>query len=337
MSVDIGIAGLGRHALGRILPVIEAHAELNLVAAWTHSDTGAAQLRERGIAGTTNDFGQFLAMPMDLVYVASPTGLHFEHSAAVLAAGLHAWVEKPIASSLHEARQLVAMAAAGGRMLTEAFMFPWHDQARVLRQALAERMIGELRTASFTFSFPHLDPGNFRYDPTLGGGAWLDHACYLVKALDHYLGGDWTLLGGCLDQASHNVDIAGTALLRRDTDGVLATLDWGFGRTYINEIQLTGEHGRLLVESAFTKPASRACNIILEDASGRRSTLPVSPQDPYSRMIAGFMQQFANKSSWQAIREDILRHAERYFALQALLANHGTPLQQADGGAAPPT
>ena len=319
MTIRIGIAGFGNHALGRILPVIEADQRLTLAAIWTRSESSQALLRERGHTGITGDFAQFLSTPMDVVYVASPTGLHFEHTAAILKAGHHVWVEKPIGTSLEDVRQVVAMAESGNRMLTEAFMFPWHAQATAIRQVLAEGTIGKLRLVSLTFCFPHLAPDNFRYDPKRGGGAFLDHACYLVKALDSYVGGAWTVLGGCIEHGQYTVDISGAAQLRRSTDDVIANLNWGFGSTYINEIQFVGERGRMLVESAFTKPASRSCNIILEDGQGNQSTVPVTREDPYGRMIDGFIQQFGKPADWHGIRQDILRHAERYFALHALL------------------
>lgn len=319
MTLRIGIAGFGNHALGRMLPVIDANEGLSLVAAWTGSETRQALLRERGCTGIAADFSQFLDLPMDVVYVASPTGLHYAHTAAILAAGHHAWVEKPLATSLDEVRTLVARAEAGQRMLTETFMFPWHAQAAVIRQALAENRIGALRSVALTFCIPHLAPHDFRYKPELGGGAFLDHACYLVKALDSYLGGEWTVLGGCLDHAQHAVDVAGAALLRREADGVVASLDWGFGRSYINEIRIVGERGRMLVESAFTKPTSRACDIIVEDGQGRQSMLPVTREDPYARMFEGFVQQYATPACWHAIRQDLVGHAERYFTLQSAL------------------
>jgi predicted dehydrogenase len=177
---------------------------------------------------------------------------------------------------------------------------------------------------SLAFCFPHLAANNFRYRPELGGGAFLDHACYLVKALDVYADGTWTILGGCLDHAQYAVDITGAAQLRRDEDGLVANLNWGFGHSYINEMQVIGERRRMQVESAFTKPAARSCDIILEDAAGKQSTLPVTREDPYGRMIEGFIEQYADPAGWHGIRQDILRHAERYFALRSRLQHYQT-------------
>jgi NDP-hexose-3-ketoreductase len=319
MSIRIGIAGCGSHALARIVPLLEASTELRLVAVWTRSASTQALLRDRGVAGVGGDFERFLATDMDVVYIASPTGCHFEHAAAALRAGRHVWVEKPLVSTIADARALVALAEQTGRMLAECFMFTWHAQAEAIRQTLTQERLGELRLLSLVFCFPHLPPDNFRYDPALGGGAWLDHACYLVKALDTYAAGDWELLGGCLEQGSYAVDISGAAQLRRTSDGLIANLNWGFGHSYVNELQAIGTRGRMLVESAFTKPATRTCDINLEDSTGQRSTLVIRPENPFARMLEGLPRQLGNPACWAGMRRDILAQAERLFGLHNLL------------------
>jgi len=321
MKTRIGLAGCGSHALNRIVPLLQAHAELELVAVWARKAQTQALLHERGIKGVYGDFDEFLAQDIDVVYIASPTGCHFAHAAAVLRAGKHVWVEKPLACTLAETRTLVELADRSKLMLAEAFMFTWHAQAAAIRQALAQDVIGAPRLASFTFCFPHLQADNFRYDPALGGGAWLDHACYLVKALVFYFGGEWTLLGGCLEHDGYAVDVRGAAQLRRVSDGMLAQLAWGFGHGYVNEMQVVGERGRMLVESAFTKPATRACDITLEDSRGAQSRIAVPPENPFARMLDGLTRQLRDSTGWPALRHELIAHAERFFALRAQL--HG--------------
>jgi dTDP-3,4-didehydro-2,6-dideoxy-alpha-D-glucose 3-reductase len=325
MSIRIGIAGCGSHALGRIVPLLEASVDLCLVAVWTRNPSTQAQLRERGIKSVTSDFQDFLATDMDVVYIASPTGCHFEHAAAVLRSGRHAWVEKPLVSNISDARELVALAARSGRMLAECFMFTWHAQAQAIRQTLAQDLLGELRLLSLTFCFPHLQADNFRYDPALGGGAWLDHGCYLVKALDCYFPGEWELLGGYLEHGDHAVDISGAAQLRRASDGLIANLNWGFGYSYVNELQVIGARGRMLVESAFTKPAARSCNILLEDSMGQRSTLVVNPGNSFASMLEGFTRLLDIPACWAETRQEIVVQAERFFALHKLLKTASKP------------
>jgi predicted dehydrogenase len=213
-------------------------------------------------------------------------------------------------------------------MLAEAFMFPWHPQAAAIRQTLARGVLGDPRVLALTFCFPHLQADNFRYDPALGGGAWLDHACYLVKALDCYFPGDWRLLGGRFEQDGYAVDVRGAAQLRRVSDGLIANLAWGFGHSYVNELQVLGTRGRMLVESAFTKPASRGCDLTLEESSGQRITITPERGDAFASMFAGFARYLRRPASWAEMRQEILRHGERFFALRAQLQANSTVVSQ---------
>lgn len=320
MSVRIGIAGCGAHAMARIVPMLLAEDNrLELVAVWARKPETQQQLRTLGIRGVYADFDAFLAADVDVVYVASPTGCHFEHAAAVLKSGCHAWVEKPLTTTLAQTRELVTLAERHDRMIAEGFMFSWHPQAAAIRETLARNVLGEPRLATLTFCFPHLQPGNVRYSPTLGGGAWLDHACYLVKALYDYFPGDWRLLGGMLEHDTYAVDVRGAAQLRRSSDGMVAQLAWGFGHSYVNEMQVVGTQGRMLVDSAFTKPASRSCDITLEDSKGECSTILVPADNAFARMFAGWAAQLGNRESQETMRREIRDHAERFFALHAQL------------------
>jgi dTDP-3,4-didehydro-2,6-dideoxy-alpha-D-glucose 3-reductase len=321
VKLRLGIAGCGAHALGRILPLVSAHPALELVAAWARNPATQQQLRERGTRGVSGEFAEFLATPMDVVYIATPTGCHHAHAKAVLESGRHAWVEKPMSCTLEETRELVELAERKRCMLAETFMFTWHAQAESILQLLAENSLGELRSATFTFCFPHLGPGNFRYDPALGGGAWLDHACYLVKALNLYLPGEWAWVGGSLERDGYPVDVRGMLQLRRQSDGMFAQLNWGFGHSYVNELQIVGASGRLLVESAFTKPTTRSAALLVEDSTGQRRRVELPPENPYESMLQGLAAQCRNSTLWPGMRSEILQHAVRFFGWYGLLTH----------------
>ncbi len=319
MSIRIGIAGCGAHALNRIVPLLVDSTTFQLVAACTRNPQTKSALRERGVEYAVSDFARFLAADMDVVYVASVSGLHHAHAAAVLQSGRHAWVEKPLACTAAEARELVSLAERSELMLAETFMFAWHPQATLVRQALTQALPGEPRVLALTFCFPHLPADNFRYDRARGGGAWLDHGCYLVKALDHYFPGEWQLLGGCLEHEDYAVDVRGAAQLRRAHDGLVANLTWGFGQGYVNELQVIGTRGRMLVESAFTKPGTRSCDIVLEDSTGQRSRFSPECANGFGCMFDGLARQLAEPVCWAGLRQDVLAHAEQFFALQTQL------------------
>ena len=54
---------------------------------------------------------------VDLVSIATPTPYHHEVAKAFLEAGAHVLVEKPITTTVAEAKDLIAVAVANGRLL----------------------------------------------------------------------------------------------------------------------------------------------------------------------------------------------------------------------------
>lgn len=322
VTLRVGVAGLGSHAQRRILPALARCPDIEVAAVWTRDAGKLDVLRKQSNAALFTDFARFLDSGIDVVYVATPTGLHYRQALAALERGRHVWCEKPLATTLDEVRTLVESARQRGLALREGYMFVHHQQAARLAALLQRRAVGRLRAVDMRFCFPHLPPDNFRYDSALGGGAFLDHACYLVKALDHYVGGAWSFLGGCMDNAGHAVDVSGTALLRGGED-VLAHLSWGFGYCYVNEMQILGDTGRLVVQMPFTKPPGRSCDILVHDSQGGMAVEAVAEEDPYLRMLQAYAEDMARPSEWPRRREEVLRQGELLFGLMRELKEAG--------------
>ena len=108
----IGVGHLGQHH-ARIyteLPGVELVAVVDVAEARRREVSG--RLRVPAAADYRTLLGK-----VDAVSVAVPTLLHAEIARAFLGAGSDVLVEKPITRTVSEADELVAMAAAGGRIL----------------------------------------------------------------------------------------------------------------------------------------------------------------------------------------------------------------------------
>jgi len=87
----------------------------------------------------------------ELVVVATPTVTHREVAGRLLEAGCHVLVEKPIAATVAEAEELVALAASSGRVLAVGHV-EFHNPAVQAALALAEhvRYLETQRLSPFT-------------------------------------------------------------------------------------------------------------------------------------------------------------------------------------------
>src|SRR5690348_15406537 len=60
------------------------------------------------------DVGELIAASVDAITIAAPTHLHRDIALTCIARGIHVLVEKPIASSVEEGRELIAAASRAG-------------------------------------------------------------------------------------------------------------------------------------------------------------------------------------------------------------------------------
>ena len=80
----------------------------------------------------------------DVVSVAVPTAMHEEVAGAVLQAGAHVLIEKPIASTLEQGQRLIKLAAEQRRKLMVGHIVRFNPAIRSLRQKLEENDLGRI-------------------------------------------------------------------------------------------------------------------------------------------------------------------------------------------------
>ncbi|WP_028965761.1 oxidoreductase [Sphingomonas phyllosphaerae] len=180
MSDEIGVGLVGYGLGGRAFhaPYVVATPGLALRgivsrdAAKVHADLPAATV--------VADIETLLATPgIDLVIVSSPDALHADHALAALAAGKHVLVDKPFATSLADARRLVAAGERAGRLLTVFHNRRWDADFLTLRALLAEDRLGAI--ATFESHFDRWRPvAAATWKEARVGGSWFDLGPHLV-------------------------------------------------------------------------------------------------------------------------------------------------------------
>src|SRR5271170_6382881 len=115
--VRVGIIGFGRIGVEHA-GWLERCDDIRAVAVADITPARREAARQRELIACER-LEELLADPnIDAILVSTPTSMHFEQASAALAAGKHVMVEKPIATNLEQARQLVDMAANRGRILS---------------------------------------------------------------------------------------------------------------------------------------------------------------------------------------------------------------------------
>ena len=270
----IGFVGCGRVTAELHLPALARLEDVEAVAL-ADPDTACARrvAGEFGIARVHPDAATLAADPaVDLVAVCSPPRHHAEGALAALAAGRHVFVEKPLALELESADALVA--AVGDRVAAAGFNLRVHRQVVAARQALAEGRLGELRMIR-THWTAAARPAGWRADPVQGGGALWELAIHHLDL--------WRFLSG---REPTGVRASGDdetlALTAQIEGGPLLATTVAVDTSDANQVELAGEHGRLLLDlyrgdGPLWMPIGRAAGgvgVRLRAAAGSAASLP---------------------------------------------------------------
>jgi predicted dehydrogenase len=141
----IGAGGLGYHHV-RILRDLQGPA----FAGFFDARTERAEQVARELGVTAHPSLEALLDVVDAVTIVVPTPAHFAVARAVLARGIHALIEKPIATTLDEADEMLALARANGALVQTGHVERFNQAIRAaLPYVDAPRFIESDRLAPF--------------------------------------------------------------------------------------------------------------------------------------------------------------------------------------------
>lgn len=186
----IGVCGLGRGFL-LTAPTLLGDPRVRLAAAADPRPDARARF-EREIGGRAYaDIEALSADPeVDVVYVASPHGLHSAHAITAARAGKHVLVEKPMALTLDEADAMIAAAeTAGVRLLvgpSHAFDAPIVLAASLIASGAygAPRLVSALNYTDFLYRPRRPE----ELDTNRGGGVIYNQAPHQVDVVRRLVG-----------------------------------------------------------------------------------------------------------------------------------------------------
>lgn len=120
------------------------------------------------------DWKDLVADPeIDVIHIASPNFLHFEHAKAVLEAGKHVICEKPLAMTADESRKLVQLAKEKKLVNAVNFNIRFYPLVHEAKARIEQGELGEkiyIIQGSYLQDWLLLDTDwNWRLEPELGG------------------------------------------------------------------------------------------------------------------------------------------------------------------------
>jgi predicted dehydrogenase len=108
---------------------------------------------ELWIERATGDFREFLSDPeIAAVHICTPNSLHFPMATAALASGKHVLCEKPLATSVSEAREMVRLAAAKNLANCTFHNLRYYPQVQNMRRICEAGELGVVQVVQGTYS-----------------------------------------------------------------------------------------------------------------------------------------------------------------------------------------
>lgn len=291
-----GLLGAGWISRRAIAPAIHSASGAVLEVVGSRDEARARALSPR--RGVSSDYAAVIEDPdVDAIYIALSNDGHLPWAEAALAAGKAVLCEKPLGRTGSEARAMRAAAQAEDGLLVEATWNLWHPRTARAAALVASDAIGRLREVSGSFVFDGVDEGNYRLDPSRGGGALLDVGCYPLTAAAWATGApranveDVELVAGAT-----GVDLTAAAALRMAD--VSVRIRASFIETDYESLVLTGDQGiiEFTGSDAYTSWLRPSALRVLDRDGGRVEHF--APVDPYRLMVEEVSAAIAGRDSW---------------------------------------
>jgi predicted dehydrogenase len=170
---------------------VHEHPSAELVAVANWREQSATALAERfAIPRVTTDWNEIVeATEVDAAVVATPNALHAPQSVALLRAGKHVIVEKPMATSVAECDEMIDASRASGAFLMVAHCWRFRDEVLAMRERVASGELGEVVKTRGYGAHATWGPEGWFVDSALaGGGALVDMGVHAIDTARFLLG-----------------------------------------------------------------------------------------------------------------------------------------------------
>lgn len=183
----VGAGGFGLFALQQFLQIPDV--ELAGMAG-THREAAQAMAKRFGVS-IVEEVEQLVTRPdVDLVYIATPPFLHYPQARLALEAGKHVICEKPLALSVKQADELIALARQKDRLCVANLMQRYNPMFDAVRRLVESRVLGECLHGYFEnyAGDEGLPPGHWFWDREKSGGIFIEHGVHFFDLFEGWLG-----------------------------------------------------------------------------------------------------------------------------------------------------
>lgn len=266
---------------------------------------GEALAQKYQIPQVVDDYNRLIFNPeIDVIYIASPNGTHYEQAIRAIKAGKHLIVEKPMFSSVSEWEEAHRLADEMEVMIMEAVLHV-HSQnykhlKRLLQQKLAEKqqpflganlVIGQYSSKypSYVSAIAHQEEVPNVFNLKHAAGTLMDIGVYPLYVAVDLFGAPQQVKYSAI-KGPNGVDLMGTVILNYTTFQVSVFMSKAVHSVQPNEIYI--DHETLLIENI-----TRISSVTLIDNQGQSAkVIDYRPKNPMIDELKDFSEMFQGKN-----------------------------------------
>lgn len=313
--MKFGIAGLGNHAINRVMPAISATG--NQITSIFSRNIDKA--RKEGMKYNSRPYDNLETMlengDFEALYIASPNFLHYPQTKTALLAGKHVLLEKQMTLKSSEALELTDLAAEKKLKLAIGFHMRFHPAVMDVKNILSSGDLGEIAYMSGIWS--HLSSRNYdnpdnrwwREDDKVGGGSVMGTGVHVLDTFNFMMGKTPSRLCSFRNPAGKVIDDTEHITLQYSSTiaDVISSRDMPGNA---NHLTIHGSKSTLTVTNLFSTAVESS---MIRDG---RKVKDYRGVDVYREEVRSFVDLIAGKESFIAKGEDgynVVRMVEEAF------------------------
>ncbi len=261
-AAPVGFAVVGASRFAQFcLDSYRSRDALEPIGVWSRTADSANRFAEANQLTAYADLGDLLKDPrIDLVHIATTPATHAGLAGRCIQAGKYVLIDKPIATSLHDARHLLTLAAEHDRVVAVNLMMRFGPLVEPVRNLIASGLLGAPLRGTFT---NHAGDGglpadHWFWDHTQSGGIFIEHGVHSFDLVRHWLGEGQIL-------SAHQQQRPGTPITDQATAeaafGAQTTVSFYHGFTQTHELDrqrlsILFERGEMLLDGWIARELS---------------------------------------------------------------------------------
>ncbi|WP_374276167.1 Gfo/Idh/MocA family protein [Brevundimonas sp.] len=295
--IRVGVAGVG--VMGRNhARVLSEMREVELVGVFDPDADTARTVAGQFEAKAATTVEDFIALGLEAAVIATPNRTHADLGVALIEAGAHVLVEKPIAATVVDAERLIAAARVHDRVLMVGQVERFNPAVEAVKRAIADENV-------ISIQITRVGP----FPPRMGEvGVVIDLAVHDIDIIRHLTGSEIAEVQPQL--ARTKADREDTALLQfRLENGVIAHITTNWVTPYKTRTLQVATQNKFVVADLMTRQVTEYFG---QQPDGSYSTRGVMswPNEPLKKELEAFAHAIRTGETPAVTGEDGLRNLE---------------------------